>query len=210
MKSIHILIALLTAQIQQAFIYRGMMLIWMFHVFFVPLVMLLVWLSIATHNPHLNEQRDMIIAYYLLLPIIGLLTGTWHAGFFARKVRNGNLNLYLTKPLPYILTDLANNIAEKVVKLLILLPMIIIAWIYFSPSISSNGVNPIIVLWILFISFWIKFLYESVVAYLAFWLDNISGIINFTDIAEYTIGGRFIPLFLFPPNPSRSHIIYPI
>jgi ABC-type uncharacterized transport system permease subunit len=124
---------LLAAQWQNTLQYPGMLAIWMLETFFVPLVMLLVWLPILQNTP----QEESAKIYYVLLPLSTMITGAWHGSFFARKVRSGELNSYLVKPLGYVWYEITNNISEKIFKLCILLPAIILNARLFSVGLRS-------------------------------------------------------------------------
>lgn len=185
---------LFAAQWQNTLQYPGMLAIWMLETFFVPLVMLLVWLPILQNNP----QEASAKIYYVLLPLSTMITGAWHGGFFARKVRTGELNSYLVKPLGYVWYEITNNLSEKLFKLGILLPAVAINAHLFNVNLPSNLSTWLLFGMLLLLCAVLHFIVELIIGYLSFWLDDISGIVNLIDIAVFTFGGRLIPLFLFP------------
>ena len=193
-------IVLLSAQWQSTFAYPGMLLVWMVHVFFVPFVMLLVWLGIATSNPSIQEQSNQITNYYILLPLVTMFTSAWHGVFVVQKIRTGQLNFILTKPLPYVLIQIANNIAEKITKLIFLVPFVLLTWLLFSVRSTLSIQDIPVIITTISLSALLYFSIQTCVGYVGFWLEDVSGILNFITISDYTIGGRFIPYFLLPPT----------
>jgi ABC-2 type transport system permease protein len=185
---------LLAAQWQNTLQYPGMLVIWMLETFFVPLVLLLVWLPILRNSP----QEASAKIYYVVLPLSTMITGAWHGGFFARKVRTGELNSYLVKPLGYVWYEITNNLSEKLFKLCILLPAVLINMRIFNVSLPTNPSTWLAFGMLLILSAILNFIVELIIGYASFWLDDISGIVNLVDIAAFTFGGRLIPLFLFP------------
>lgn len=189
---------MLKAQWQNVFQYRAMIFIWMFETFFVPFVMLLVWQPIVQVNESLQQQAQVIINYYLLLPLTTLISGAWNGIFFAGKVRSGELNTFLTKPTHHLWFDITNNLTEKLLKLLLFIPIATVATVFFTPQLPAQSTIWLAFLIVLLLSVVMNFILDVIVGYLAFWLDDISGLINAIDISEYTLGGRSIPFFLFP------------
>ena len=53
-----------------------------------------------------------------------MLTSAWLSGFMADDIRNGKLSVWLARPGSYLYELAANNISEKVLKLVILVPMV--------------------------------------------------------------------------------------
>lgn len=187
---------LLAAQWQNTLQYPGMLAIWMLDTFFVPLVLLMVWKPILSGTP----QESSATIYYTLLPLSTMMTAAWHGVFFAQKIRTGELNAYLLKPLHHIWYDITNNISEKAFKLIILLPAVVITMSFFNVHLPTNPAPWVIFGCLLLLCATLNFIVELVIGFLAFWLEDISSLINFIDISVFTLGGRLIPVFLFPAS----------
>lgn len=190
----------------------------MFQLFFLPLVMLFVWKTIIHQSPELQGKEETITLYYLLLPLISLFTSAWGGVFLAEKIRSGKLNMFLVKPITPFIFDFANNIAEKGVKIVFLIPMVIIGIMLFPANFSLPIPTFIIVLTALLMSSMANFLIETIIGLSGFWSEEVTSFDNFVDIAKFTLGGRVIPLFLFPAGirvlanilPFRYLAVFPL
>lgn len=206
------------ADLQSALEYKGMMAIWMFDLFFMPLTMLFVWSSIILQNYHSYLDPQGIINYYLLLPLVSVAVTSWHGIFMAQEIRTGYLGKKLIKPIFPLISDISNNLAEKTIKIFILLPFLMISFSLFSLKLNLSLEN---VLWCglsLVTSIIFTFSLETLMGIAGFWLEETSAIENFVDITDYTLGGKMIPLFLFPTSlklfttymPFRYSISFPL
>jgi ABC-2 type transport system permease protein len=119
--------------------------------------------------------------------------------FFANQIRTGRLSAHLIKPLPVIIYDVTNNLAEKSTKISFLLPLILLGSLFFPLTLSTNSQIIILTLLGLILSITIAFLIQTCIGFIGFWLEDVSALLNLLDISDYTIGGRFIPFFLLPP-----------
>lgn len=191
--------ALLSRNFQNLLTYRLMVLIWMFESFFFPITMLFVWIRVSQSAVHVADQLQVLINYYALVPLFSVLTGAWHGGFLAERIRSGELNSTLAKPMFPLIGDMANNIGEKILKLFYIVPFVFVAHLYFGIDLQLGLGTVSLTILALVLGVMIAFTIETVIGLLTFWMDEVSSIENFHDIIQYTFGGRIAPLFLFPP-----------
>lgn len=182
-----------------AFDNPGMIAIWMFEIIFLPLGSLFIWLTIAKTSPTIAANQQQIINYFLLMPIINNFSSAWHGTFFAQYIHTGELNKYLIRPIPIFLSSASNNLAEKLVKTIILLPMVFISLFVFPLRLSFDPIRLIYFFIALFSTTLLQFSLNSLYGVLGFWFDRVRSFVNFTSTAELTLGGRIIPIFLFSP-----------
>ena len=186
--------------VMQTFEYRGAFFLYMFDAVVGPLVSLLVWLTVADQGVPLPYARSQLVTYYLLLGLTSMFTGTWLATYLAADIRLGSLSPRLLRPGPRLAHYVGNNIGEKVVKLPLLLPTLALAVLAFHSDLYLPGTPQT---WALFLvalplSAAVYFLLDVVVASLAFWMDEVQGLITLQEIAEGFLNGRYVPLAMFP------------
>lgn len=198
MTSLMLFVTLTKVEIQRAIQYPTEVFIRMFDVFFLPLVMLFVWLNITQANDQPQQTQSLII-YYVLSPVFVMLSDAWHGYFVAQEIRDGSFNKYLLKPISVILFDVANNLGEKVVKLPFVLGLMAFSLLMFPQVLSQSLDNLILVPVAVILSFILSFLVQTCIGYIGFWLEEVSSLNEIMYIADVTIGGRAIPAFLFPP-----------
>ncbi|MFC1748284.1 hypothetical protein ACFL2V_05700 [Pseudomonadota bacterium] len=134
MNTLRLFPSFLKADIQASTTYPGMIAIWVFELIFLPLSMLMIWNSIAKYTTSSTFNLDQITNYYLTYPFVALLTSAWHGIFTAHAIRTGQINKLLIKPHFPLLHSITNNLAEKVIKILFLFPVVIAAFRFSYPN----------------------------------------------------------------------------
>lgn len=198
MRNLKIFRAYLNGDLQQAFTYPAMMAVWMFETFFLPFTVLILWLTILHESPD-QQLKQSLINYYITFPIVANLTGAWHGTFLAKDIRTGELNKYLTKPASPFYSALSNNITEKIVKTIIITPMILFGTLFYSPDYTSNLLVILLFILALTLSAAVAFSIDNFIGIAGFWFDQVYSIKNLIVTADLSLGGRLIPIFMFPP-----------
>ncbi len=200
--------------------YRGAFFIFMLNTVITPVISLLVWLAVSEQGVPLPYNRSQFVTYYLLLSVLSMLTGTWLATFLAEDIRRGGLSPWLLRPAPFIVHYIDNNIGEKVVKLPLLLPLVGLAALAFRRDLHLPS-DPRA--WALFalsapLAAAIAFLIDVIIGSLAFWLQDVEGLVRVKVLVGSFLAGRFVPLALFPPavmpfleaQPFRYTLSFPL
>jgi ABC-2 type transport system permease protein len=180
--------------------YRAAFLVYMVNVVAGPLISLLVWLTVSEQGVRLPYDRGQFVTYYVLLSMVSMLTSTWLAPFLAEEIRLGGLSPWLLRPAPYIAQQVGNNLGEKIVKLPLLLPLIGLVALLFRADLRLPA-DPLA--WLLFglslpLAAAVTFLLDFVLGSLAFWMQDVNGLIRVKNLAGAFLAGQFIPLALFP------------
>jgi len=183
--------------------YRGGFFIYMTEAVIVPVISLLVWLTVGEQaGGHLPYSRSQLITYYLLLSIVSMLTGTWFGRFVAQNIRQGEFSAWLLRPISYLPFYAANNVGNKLGKLPLLLPIVAVAGLAFWRGLHLP-MDPRA--WLLFLASLtmaatLSFLIDFVIGSLAFWIQDVDGLIRAKVLIGSFLAGQFIPLALFPPG----------
>lgn len=180
--------------------YRGAFFIFMVNAVVVPLISLLVWLTVSEQGVRLPYARDQFVTYYLLLSVASVLTGVWLAPYVADEIRLGRLSPWLLRPAPYIAHQIGNNIGEKVIKIPLLLPLVALVAVAFRRDLRFPA-DPRI--WLLclvatILAAAVAFLLDVVIGTLAFWVQDVRGLVRLKELAAALLAGQFVPLALFP------------
>ena len=200
--------------------YRGGFFLLMVRVLLGPIISLAVWLTVSEQGVALPYSREQFVSYYLLLGLATMLTGTWLGEYLAQEIRLGELSLNLLRPVPIIANYAANNLGEKVVKLPLMLPLLAVAALLFRSSLRLPA-DPLA--WLLFavsltLAAAVAFLLDFVLGSLAFWLDDVQGLIRVKTLLGAFLSGQLVPLALFPPaalplleaQPFRYTLSFPL
>jgi ABC-2 type transport system permease protein len=184
--------------------YRGAFLIYMINTVAGPLVSLLVWLTVSDQGVALPYNRSQFVTYYVLLSIVSMLTATWTGGFLASSIRMGGISPALLRPVSPLSGYVGNNLGEKIVKLPLLLPLIMLVAIAFHNDLRLPS-DPLA--WLLFLiavplAAVVAFLLDITLCSLAFWMDDVWGLLRLKGLVGAFLAGQFVPLALFPPGLS--------
>jgi ABC-2 type transport system permease protein len=197
---VRVLRKLTSIEIVASLMYRTQFAVYMLSTVVSIMVGLFIWLRLGESGADLPVDREFIVSYYLLLAVVRVLVSTWHSEYLAQVIRNGELNAWLIRPGSYLLNLLANNFAEKLVKIFAIIPMIAIVGVFYRDAfVLPTGINH----WLLFIAAVIfaaviQFCLTSAIGSLGFWMDDNAGIARSRHVFSMVLSGELVPLALYP------------
>ena len=166
----------------------------------VPLISLLAWRGAMAHGAEPPVTRDYLTTYLVLVSLVTMLTSSWTARFLAESIRLGHLNAWLVRPCSTHLAAVANNVAEKIAKLVTLLPVVVLLAVVFHRDVElpeSPG-RWLLFGWTLAMGGTMTFGFDVVVGSLAFWWDEVAAVDRFRQLAALFFSGALIPLAVMP------------
>lgn len=205
--------------------YRGDFIIMQIGNLMVPLISLLVWQAVLASGAALPVDGRYLVAYFLLVAVVDMLTSTWGAFYLAESIRNGMLNLTLVRPISSQINGITNNLGEKAIKVLFLLPVVAIAAVLISVLGAGDhfSLPTQVSRWLLFgvtviIAAAIRFALDLLIGCLAFWFEDVSGFLRAMDVIIPVFSGAVVPLALLPAGlqvigriqPFRYLVSYPM
>ena len=182
--------------------YRWAFFLYMFTGTVPLLVTLLIWLKLDEAGVALPYTRGQFVTYYLMLRLCAMLTSSWAAEYVAGEIRSGNLSDKLVRPVPFVEHFLTNNVGEKLVKLPLLLPILLLLAFFFRGDLQLPA-DPW--RWLGFVvslplSAALTFLLDFVIGSLAFWIHNVDGLVRVKNLVSAFLAGQIVPLALFPAS----------
>lgn len=180
--------------------YRADLLMWTAAESAMPLVSLAIWSTVAKSAATGPTPLD-IRTYYIIVIYLMIITNAWNGFFFSRSILNGEIIQWLTRPVSPWWPHIANNLTEKIIKLVIPLPAVLVALILFPHFFSSALYQPAHVVLFLFsvpLAVTLSFCLDMLFGVLAFWLEDIAQIRRYKDILQQTTSGILIPLVWLP------------
>jgi ABC-2 type transport system permease protein len=166
------------------------------------IISLLVWLRMEEAGIQLPYTRGQFVTYYLMLRLAVMLTSTWAAEYVAADIRSGNLSDTLVRPAPCVIHNIANNIGEKIIKLPLLLPILLLIAFFFRADLQlpADPWRWLGFLCCLPLAAVIAFLLDLVIGLLAFWITDVDGLVRVKVLVSAFLAGQIVPLALFPPS----------
>lgn len=178
--------------------YRGSMVMWMLSNI-MPLVMLSVWVSLASTGPVGQYGVKDFVRYYLAVLMVRQLVTVWVIWDLDREIRLGELSSRLIKPLNPIHYHIAFNLADKIFRIFTLVPAILTITFFF-PALrfSSSPEHVLSFLLSLSMAWAIRFMSQYCIGLLGFWVTQSMAINEVTYAGLLLFGGVIAPLDLFP------------
>lgn len=180
--------------------YRASGMIWMIGSVLEPTIYLVVWSEVA-------EARGGVVAgfgarefaaYYITYLFVNHLTFTWVMQVFQFRVQYGDFSSQLLRPIHPVHGDVADNLAYKLVMMVVMLPAVALLVFSFEPRWevvpwSLAAALPAIVL-----GFAVRFCIEWTIALAAFWTTRVTAINQIYFTVLLFVSGRVAPLALLP------------
>lgn len=143
--------------------------------------------------------RQEMMAYYLLVFLIGLVTDVQFHYEMSSMVHMGTLNQWLIRPLSFLET-VAGHVAARIIMLLIPGAVALLFCITFVPGFLAalplaSFLTGLLVLPLAIIMFG---LLSAAVGMLAFWIMHTDSVFALTMLILEFFGGRLLPLSLLP------------
>lgn len=215
-----IYVAQLKTSLAVQFQFRMSLAIWMIGRVVQPLIYLVIWTTIArSRGGSVNGyNQGEFAAYFIMQMIVSQATFSWIMWEYDHMIRSGQFNFKLLRPVHPIHADVADNLAYKILTLVILIPAtLFLAWL-FPPSFKlqfwslAAGVLAII------LAFVVRFTLEWTIAMAALWTNRVSAINQTYEVILVFLSGNFAPLAVMPPAiqllanflPFRWLIAFPI
>jgi len=200
--------------------YRGDFVFYMLSTILGPLISVMIWRAAIASGAQLPVDGTYLTSYFVLLGAVSMLTSSWSSQFLAGDIRNGNLSAVLARPGSYLYGMIANNLAEKGFKSLVLAPMILVfGWLLRdSVSLSAPPTRWLLLLVSIVLAAVIILSLDVIFGSLAFWIDDISGVERGRMLLSAMLAGQLVPLALMPDwasgfvrlQPFRFMISFPL
>ena len=132
--------AFLKISLLNQFQYRAAMSIWMIGRILEPIIYLTVWSTVAqARGGHVGAYSPAdFAAYYIVLMIVNQFTFSWIMHIYDFRIRQGELSNLLLKPIHPIHSDIAENIAYKLMTAVIIFPTAISLFFLFEPNLTFH------------------------------------------------------------------------
>ena len=176
-----------------------------------PAISLLVWLAVDEAGGQLPYSQEQFVTYFVLMGLASLATQTWTAEYVQEDIKEGFLNRSLVRPAPNVLHYVANNLGEKVVKLVLLAPPLLLLAYFFRDTLRLPAT---LLPWLLFLGSLVlaatlAFLLDYLTGSLAFWLQDTGGLRSLLRLAANLLSGRLVPLAFFPSALAGLLVVQP-
>lgn len=178
--------------------YRWQIFVWVISDALQPLILGVVWAAVAKEGGLLSVNQ--VITYFFLVSVVSKLTKDWSVIYVSNIVVSGEFSKYLVKPFNYLAETLGISLGARVLRLLMLVPLLGIAYFVLKDYLVINWGHDRFMLFLisLIFAFLINYLLGNTFALISFFINQIVGLRTFYEHAVIFLSGEGIPLVAFP------------
>lgn len=186
------------------FTYRGEKILWIILNLAPVLVMFFVWQTIYQGQTLIAGYsfHDTIRFYYLVALISGT-TQVHFEGWRTEQVRNGMIDFYLLRPLPFWLEIFFADLARALLSTFLLVPFLGFTGLLINNTwqvsvLPSNELQMMGFVGILLVAYLLNFMLGFWIVLASFWLEGAQGLEHFKWISLSLFGGSLVPFQMLP------------
>jgi ABC-2 type transport system permease protein len=165
-----------------------------------PTIYLVVWSTIArSHGGSVNGLTPhALAAYYIVWTLVRTMNIVFTRYGWELRLRDGQMSALLLKPFHPILYDLAFFAGQKVLWVLMYLPIGVGLSFAFHPSLHPSAIEVLVFLVAIWGAYLIRSMFLWILGMFTFWTTRGSAIFETYILAELLLSGRLLPLTLMP------------
>jgi len=165
-----------------------------------PTIYLVVWSSIArSHGGTVNGLTPQAFAaYYIVWTLVRTMNIVFTPYGWEERIREGQLSAGLLRPLHPIHFDLAMFAGQKLVWILMYLPIAVGLSLVFHPALHPGAVQILVFLVAIWGAYLIRSMNLWILGMVSIWTTRASAIFQTYVLTELLLSGRLVPLTLMP------------
>lgn len=190
----------LSVRIAEQLQYRVGLSLWLIEIALVPVLAIAVWSTVATtQGGSVRGYASQTFAgYFIATMLVNYLTQTWNFWEFGGRVQQGQFSPLLLRPVHPIHADVAQNVAYKLLMLLVVIPLTFVLILLFHPAFTLTWWSGVGLVLALVLAFLMRFTIEWGLALLAFWSTRVDVVNQLYASALFFLSGQAVPLRFFP------------
>jgi len=175
----------------------------------------------ATLKDNSDFTSNEILIYYLFVTIISRITFDYTHERLIPQILNGDFSKHLLRPGGYLPVELGETLAEKLVRTLMTMPLLLIL-IYLGSSsyifTKLSNMQGLLFFLAIMLGSTISFVVSNLFALLTFYVKQIYGLKSLYNNLIMILSGEYLPIRLMPPfvtgiilySPFRYILSFPI
>ncbi len=189
---------------QETLTFRFELLIWILLDTVPTIILFFVWQTIFSQTQQIQGYTfSSMVEFYFYFSVIVNLTSAHFERNYVERIRKGQIDQYLTRPLSFPQAILWHYVATKLFYFLMLIPSLafiaFVAQKFFGVQFSIIDFSKGLQFFILLAStFAIEFLLALIIVMLGFWLEGAEGLEHFKWITITMLSGAIIPRAFMP------------
>jgi ABC-2 type transport system permease protein len=186
--------------VQQQFQYRTANYFWMLGMVAEPVIYLVVWTTIADQQGGSVQglTAGYFAAYYIVWTLVRNMNIVFGAPFWEERIREGELNKDLLRPVLPLHYDIAFFAGWKVVVIVLWIPLAIGLSLVFDPVLDPRPAEIAVFAVAIWGAYLLRTMFQEALGMLCFWTTRGAAIFDLWMTTELLLSGRLVPLPLMP------------
>lgn len=201
MKWYQTILAFLKVSIKNSFVYRGMMLVWIFGYILTFISMLYLWQAVQSKdNLIAGFTSNQLTTYYFLGTLVWAISGWFCFDWTSQLIKNGNIFIYFLKPFNFYFYVLGSELGWHLLSTFFSFFFLSILYFCFRNAIiiNLNFFDVVLFFLSLIFSALLIFTIQLFLMSLVFWTINYQGLNAFFWLSYSLLGGEILPLNFLP------------
>jgi len=154
------------------FAYRAQVVIWILTTT-MPLVMYAMWSTVAREAPIGRFDQNTFAGYFLSTLVVRQLSASWIVWELNEHIRSGGLSTTLLRPVHPLWFFAAENLGAVPFRLIVLLPVIALAFIFIPDlQLSPTPLHIVLYVWTIFFAWVLTFFIQSMIGLMALYTQQ--------------------------------------
>ncbi|MGH3136510.1 MAG: ABC transporter permease [Gaiellaceae bacterium] len=197
---VELYLATMRMAVQEQFQYRTANYFYMLGMIAEPIIYLVVWTTIAEQQGGSVQglSAGYFVAYYIVWTLVRNMNIVFGAPYWEQRIREGDLNRDLLRPVLPLHFDIAYFAGWKVVVIVLWIPLAIALSLLFDPALSPNAPQIATFAVAIWGAYLIRTMFQESLGMLCFWTTRGAAIFDLYMAAELLLSGRLVPMPLMP------------
>jgi ABC-2 type transport system permease protein len=193
-------LATMRMAVSEQFQYRTANYFYMLGMIAEPVIYLVVWTTIADQQGgSVNGlSAGYFAAYYIVWTLVRNMNLVFGAPYWEHRIREGDLNRDLLRPILPLHYDIAYFAGWKVVVIVLWIPLAFALSLLFDPSLSPNAQQIATFAIAIWGAYLIRTMFQESLGMLCFWTTRGAAIFDLYMATELLLSGRLVPMPLMP------------
>jgi viologen exporter family transport system permease protein len=186
--------------VAQQFQYRTANYFYMLGMIAEPVIYLVVWTTIADQQGGSVDglTAGYFAAYYIVWTLVRNMNIVFGAPYWEHRIREGELNRDLLRPVLPLHYDIAYFAGWKFVVIVLWIPLAIALSLLFDPTLSPNPQQIATFAIAIWGAYLIRTMFQESLGMLCFWTTRGAAIFDLWMTLELLLSGRLVPMPLMP------------
>jgi ABC-2 type transport system permease protein len=173
------------------------------------LIYLFVWSTAAGGETAGGLNRGQFVAYYLVLILVNQLTYSQTNWTVGDVIREGQMNVWLLRPISPFYNALSTEVAGKVVLMVFVIPVTAFLALLLRPELHTTPRDALAFVPALALAWALRFFWGYWLALLAFWATRADALLAVQDALVFLLAGQVAPLALLPGALKTAAMLLP-